>query len=250
MCAHRSEQPARPRLPRTRCLRPDLRATATLRRMRRAPHSGERRARRNRTAPAGCPVLDAICPYDLRMSNSTAPRASRRSTPRESSRRASASTSCSTNGSFVELDRFVVHRSHDFGLEEQQFYGDGVVTGHGRIDGRLVYVFSQDFTVFGGSLERVVRREDLQGHGSRRAERRAGHRPQRLGRRAHPGRRRLARRLRRDLPAQHAGVRRRAADQRDPRPVRGRRGLLAGDHRLHLHGARDELHVRHRARTS
>ena len=55
-------------------------------------------------------------------------------------------------GSFVELDRFVVHRSHDFGLEDQHFYGDGVVTGHGRIDGRLVYVFSQDFTVFGGSL--------------------------------------------------------------------------------------------------
>jgi len=55
-------------------------------------------------------------------------------------------------GSFVELDRFVVHRSHDFGLENQRYYGDGVVTGHGRIDGRLVYVFSQDFTVFGGSL--------------------------------------------------------------------------------------------------
>ena len=55
-------------------------------------------------------------------------------------------------GSFVELDRFVVHRSHDFGLEEQRVYGDGVVTGHGKIDGRLVYVFSQDFTVFGGSL--------------------------------------------------------------------------------------------------
>src|SRR5688500_13478814 len=55
-------------------------------------------------------------------------------------------------GSFVETDRFVVHRSHDFGLEEQRIFGDGVVTGHGRIDGRLVYVFSQDFTVFGGSL--------------------------------------------------------------------------------------------------
>ncbi|HEY5061892.1 MAG TPA: carboxyl transferase domain-containing protein, partial [Gemmatimonadaceae bacterium] len=55
-------------------------------------------------------------------------------------------------GSFTELDRFVVHRSTDFGLEEQKFYGDGVVTGYGRIDGRLVYVFSQDFTVFGGSL--------------------------------------------------------------------------------------------------
>src|SRR5690242_21704495 len=69
-------------------------------------------------------------------------------------------------GSFVELDRFVVHRSTDFGLDQQKFYGDGVVTGHGRIDGRLVYVFSQDFTVFGGSLseafaEKIVKVMDL-----------------------------------------------------------------------------------------
>jgi len=55
-------------------------------------------------------------------------------------------------GSFVELDRFVTHRSTDFGLAEQQVLGDGVVTGWGRVEGRLVYVFSQDFTVFGGSL--------------------------------------------------------------------------------------------------
>ncbi|MGD8817928.1 MAG: acyl-CoA carboxylase subunit beta [Acidobacteriota bacterium] len=55
-------------------------------------------------------------------------------------------------GSFVELDRFVEHRCTDFGLDRQKYPGDGVVTGHGRIDGRLVYVFSQDFTVFGGSL--------------------------------------------------------------------------------------------------
>src|SRR2546430_3962289 len=55
-------------------------------------------------------------------------------------------------GSFVELDRFVVHRSTDFGLEDQKYYGDGVVTGYGRIDGRLVYVFSQDFPIFAGSL--------------------------------------------------------------------------------------------------
>ncbi|HTR19322.1 MAG TPA: acyl-CoA carboxylase subunit beta [Gemmatimonadales bacterium] len=55
-------------------------------------------------------------------------------------------------GSFVELDRFVTHRTTDFGLAEQQILGDGVVTGWGRIGGRLVYVFSQDFTVFGGSL--------------------------------------------------------------------------------------------------
>ena len=55
-------------------------------------------------------------------------------------------------GSFVEYDRFVTHRSDAFGLGDQKVYGDGVVTGYGRIDGRLVYVFSQDFTVLGGSL--------------------------------------------------------------------------------------------------
>jgi propionyl-CoA carboxylase beta chain len=55
-------------------------------------------------------------------------------------------------GSFTELDAFVTHRAHDFGLDRTRPYGDGVVTGHGRIEGRLVYVFSQDFTVFGGSL--------------------------------------------------------------------------------------------------
>ncbi len=55
-------------------------------------------------------------------------------------------------GSFVELDRFVEHRCTDFGLEERRIPGDGVVTGYGTIDGRTVFVFSQDFTVFGGSL--------------------------------------------------------------------------------------------------
>jgi propionyl-CoA carboxylase beta chain len=55
-------------------------------------------------------------------------------------------------GSFVELDRFVTHRCVDFGLDQQRIPGDGVVTGYGRVHGRLVYVFSQDFTVFGGSL--------------------------------------------------------------------------------------------------
>ena len=55
-------------------------------------------------------------------------------------------------GSFVELDRFVTHRGTDFGLADEHYLGDGVVTGWGRIEGRLVYVFAQDFTVFGGSL--------------------------------------------------------------------------------------------------
>ena len=55
-------------------------------------------------------------------------------------------------GSFQELDMFATHRTTDFGLADQKVLGDGVVTGYGKIDGRLVYVFSQDFTVFGGSL--------------------------------------------------------------------------------------------------
>ncbi len=56
------------------------------------------------------------------------------------------------DGSFEEFDKFVVHRSTDFGLEEQKYPGDGVITGHGLVDGREVFLFAQDFTVFGGSL--------------------------------------------------------------------------------------------------
>src|SRR5581483_9914702 len=54
--------------------------------------------------------------------------------------------------SFEEWDMFVEHRSADFGMEEQRVPGDGVVTGYGTVNGRLAFVFSQDFTVFGGSL--------------------------------------------------------------------------------------------------
>ena len=68
--------------------------------------------------------------------------------------------------SFIELDRFVTHRSVEFGLDQKKILGDGVVTGYGTIHGRLVYVFSQDFTVFGGSLseahaEKIVKIQDL-----------------------------------------------------------------------------------------
>lgn len=55
-------------------------------------------------------------------------------------------------GSFEEVGALVTHRTKDFGMEEQQFYGDGVITGYGTVKGRLVYVFAQDFTVFGGAL--------------------------------------------------------------------------------------------------
>jgi propionyl-CoA carboxylase beta chain len=70
------------------------------------------------------------------------------------------------DGSFVELDALARHRAHDFGIEANRPYGDGVVTGHGTVDGRPVCVFSQDFTVFGGSLgevfgEKIVKVMDL-----------------------------------------------------------------------------------------
>ena len=68
--------------------------------------------------------------------------------------------------SFEEFDMFVEHRSHDFGMEAQRFPGDGVVTGWGTINGRVVYVFSKDFTVFGGSLskahaEKIVKVQEM-----------------------------------------------------------------------------------------
>ncbi|MBS4534438.1 methylmalonyl-CoA carboxyltransferase, partial [Clostridium sp. D2Q-14] len=55
-------------------------------------------------------------------------------------------------GSFIEIDTFVEHRSTNFGMEKKKVPGEGVVTGYGTVDGRLVYVFAQDFTVIGGSL--------------------------------------------------------------------------------------------------
>lgn len=58
-------------------------------------------------------------------------------------------------GSFVEVDRFVTHRCTNFGMEKTKIPGDGVVTGYGRVNGKLVYVYSQDFTVFGGSMSRT-----------------------------------------------------------------------------------------------
>jgi len=60
------------------------------------------------------------------------------------------------DGSFEELDMFVTHRCNNFGLENEKYLGDGVITGHGTIDGRTVYVFAQDFTVFGGSLSETM----------------------------------------------------------------------------------------------
>src|SRR5436190_11398163 len=70
------------------------------------------------------------------------------------------------DGSFEEIGMFVTHRATDFGIDKEKYLGDGVVTGYGRINSRPVYVFSQDFTVFGGSLsethaEKICRIMDL-----------------------------------------------------------------------------------------
>jgi acetyl-CoA/propionyl-CoA carboxylase carboxyl transferase subunit len=69
-------------------------------------------------------------------------------------------------GSFIEVDKFVQHRASSFGMDKKRFLGDGVVTGYGKVDGRLVYVYAQDFTVLGGSLgemcaEKIAKIQDL-----------------------------------------------------------------------------------------
>ncbi len=140
-------------------------------------------------------------------------------------------------GSFEELDTYVEHDCVDFGMQDQKVPGDGVVTGSGTINGRLVYVFSQDFTVFGGSLskrhaEKICKVMDtamkvgapvigLNDSGGARIQ---------------------------EGVASLGGYARGAADQPDHGAVRGRGGLQPGDDRLHLHGRRFELHVRHRPR--
>ena len=107
-------------------------------------------------------------------------------------------------GTFEETDKLVTHRCHNFGMEKQKIYGDGFITGYGRVEGRLVFLFAQDFTVFGGSLSETNAGEDRQGHGSGGQDGRSGHWAERFGRRAHSGRRDVAGRIRRHFFAQHA----------------------------------------------
>ncbi len=140
--------------------------------------------------------------------------------------------------SFEETDKLVTHRCHDFGMEEQTVPGDGFVTGCGRIDGRLVYVFAQDFTVFGGSLSETNAQKICKIMDLAMKTGAPDHRAQRFRRRADSGRRGLARRVRRHFSAQHARKRRGAADFSHHGAVRGRRGLFSGHHGFRLHGGR------------
>ncbi len=116
--------------------------------------------------------------------------------------------------SFEEFDMFVEHRSIDFGMEKTKIPGDGVVTGWGTINGRVVYVFAKDFTVFGGSLSEAHAKKITKIQDMALQNRVADHRPVRCRRRPHPGGRGSPRRLWRGVPAQHAVVGRDPADQR------------------------------------
>ena len=151
-------------------------------------------------------------------------------------------------GSFQELDTFVRHRTHDFDMQKNRPLGRRG-RHRPRHDRRPPRVRLQPGL---HGLRRLARRgdgrEDVQDHGPGGQDRLPGDRHQRLRRRAHPGGRRLARRLRRRLPAQRPLLRRDPADLADHGPVRRRRRLLPGDHRLHLHGQGDLAHVHHRPR--
>ncbi len=152
-------------------------------------------------------------------------------------------------GSFREIDAFVVHRERNFGMDEadKQFLGDSVVTGWGTVNGRLVYVYSQDFTVLGGSLsevhaEKICKIMDMaikNGAPLIGLNDSGGARIQEgvisLGG------------LCRYFPAEHTSQRRDPAAQPDHGAVRGRRGLQPGADRFYFHGERYLLYVRHRA---
>ncbi len=149
-------------------------------------------------------------------------------------------------GSFHELDMLARHRAFTSGIEERP-YTDGVVTGWGTIDGRKVFVFSQDFTVFGGALgevfaEKIHKLMDLALSVGAPVIR-----PERRRRCPHPGGCGLARQLRRHLLSQRRGIRGHPADLGDTRTVRRRRGVQPCHDRFHLHGRPDLSHVHHRA---
>ena len=143
----------------------------------------------------------------------------------------------------------VKHRSTNFGLDKQHYLGDGVVTGYGRIGGRLVYVFSQDFTVLGGSLaeahaKKICRVMDLamQNGAPLIGLNDSG------GARIQEGVVSLGGLCGYILP-ECAGQRSDSSIECNSGAVRRRSGLFSGFDGLHFHGGRNELHVCNRART-
>ena len=151
-------------------------------------------------------------------------------------------------GTFTEVDRFVRHRCTSFGMGDKDIPADGVVTGYGKIDGRTVFVYAQDFTAQGGSLGRDARGQDLQnhGHGSGGGLPRGG--PVRLRRRPHSGGGGRPVRLWADFLPQRLLFRTYPADLRHHGSLRGRRGLLPRPDGPDCHGGKGESDVYHRSR--
>ena len=130
-------------------------------------------------------------------------------------------------GSFEEFDMFVTHRCTNFGMDKTTFLGDGVVTGYGTIEGRLVYVFAQDFTVFGGSLSETLALKICKI---------------------------MDQAMKMGAPViglnDSGGARiQEGVNLRHPRPLRRRCGLLPRPHRLQHHGKGYQLHVPDRPRS-
>ena len=141
--------------------------------------------------------------------------------------------------SFEEIGMFVHHRCNDFGMADQQFPGDGVITGYGTIGGRLVYVFAQDFTVFGGSLsethaEKICKIMDLAMRNG-------------LRRRQDTGGRQLAGGIRRYFFQERNDFRGGSSDFSDYGAMRRWGGLFAGHDGFYYHGRGYLLHVCNRA---
>lgn len=147
--------------------------------------------------------------------------------------------------SFQEIGAFVEHRSTNFGLDKQKYPGDGVITGYGNIHGRLVYVYSQDFTVLGGSLSethaaKICRIMDMamkNGAPIIGMNDSGGAHPRGCG---------FFERLCRYFLSQYACVWNRSSTFLDHGPLCRRCGLFASAHRFYLYGRRNILHVCYR----
>lgn len=147
-------------------------------------------------------------------------------------------------GTFVELDKLMVHRCTNYGMDKNKIPGDGIVSGYGKIDGRQVFVYAYDFTVYGGSLSASNAKKNCKSPTTCLEERRSDYRPERFRRRTHPGRHREPFRLCGHLLSEHNGERCDSADFSYSRPLCRRRLLLSCSYRLYIYGKRTKPYVR------
>jgi len=145
-------------------------------------------------------------------------------------------------GTFNEIEPFITHSDDELNLLTETYYGDGVVTGHGQINGRTVYLYSQDFTIYGGTLS------EMQSHKICRVMDLAVRNGVPFislidSGGAHPGRRTFDGRVRGNIQAQRPILWRRPPDRGHARTVRWRRGLLPGSAGPGHHGREDVLYV-------